>query len=105
MADVSVMLPEWLAHENAVFDVAWVPGEPQLVGARLRPNKVLLSLETSLFLFTICSRPPQVTAAGDQMAKLWDVKTGELLGSFKGHLCSLKSVAFAPGEKGKLCLE
>ncbi|MEQ2188496.1 hypothetical protein GOODEAATRI_015705 [Goodea atripinnis] len=23
---------EWLAHENAVFDIAWVPGEPQLVG-------------------------------------------------------------------------
>lgn len=43
---------------------------------------------------------PQVTAAGDQMAKLWDVKSGDLLGSFKGHLCSLKSVAFAPQEKG-----
>lgn len=60
----------WLAHENAVFDIAWMPGEPQLV-----------------------------TAAGDQMARLWDVKSGELLGSFKGHLCSLKSVAFAPEEK------
>lgn len=34
------------------------------------------------------------------MARLWDVKSGELLGSFKGHLCSLKSVAFAPEEKG-----
>ncbi|XP_022067421.1 denticleless protein homolog isoform X2 [Acanthochromis polyacanthus] len=66
----SPLLKEWLAHENAVFDIAWVPGEPQLV-----------------------------TAAGDQTARLWDVKTGELLGSFKGHLCSLKSVAFAPQEK------
>lgn len=45
---------------------------------------------------------PQVTASGDQMAKLWDVKTGDLLGSFKGHLCSLKSVAFTPQEKGTL---
>lgn len=43
---------------------------------------------------------PQVTAAGDQMARLWDVKSGEMLGSFKGHLCSLKSVAFSPQEKG-----
>ncbi|KAF7230729.1 denticleless protein homolog [Nothobranchius furzeri] len=68
------LLKEWLAHENAVFDIAWVPGEPQLV-----------------------------TAAGDQMARLWDVKSGELLGSFKGHLCSLKSVAFAPGEKAVFC--
>ncbi|XP_056283668.1 denticleless protein homolog [Pseudoliparis swirei] len=64
------VLKEWLAHENAVFDIAWVPGEPHLV-----------------------------TAAGDQMARLWDVNSGELLGSFKGHLCSLKSVAFTPWEK------
>ncbi|XP_007545894.1 denticleless protein homolog [Poecilia formosa] len=67
-------LKEWLAHENAVFDIAWVPGEPQLV-----------------------------TAAGDQMARLWDVKSGEVLGGFKGHVCSLKSVAFAPGEKAVFC--
>ncbi|XP_073349210.1 denticleless protein homolog [Pagrus major] len=68
------LLKEWLAHENAVFDLAWVPGEPQIV-----------------------------TAAGDQMARLWDVKSGELLGSFKGHLCSLKSVAFTPQEKAVFC--
>ncbi|XP_035534815.1 denticleless protein homolog [Morone saxatilis] len=68
------LLKEWLAHENAVFDIAWVPEEPHLV-----------------------------TAAGDQMARLWDVKSGELLGSFKGHLCSLKSVAFAPQEKAVFC--
>ncbi|KAL7389024.1 hypothetical protein ABVT39_024995 [Epinephelus coioides] len=68
------LLKEWLAHENAVFDIAWVPGEPQLV-----------------------------TAAGDQTARLWDVKAGELLGSFKGHLCSLKSVAFTPQEKAVFC--
>ncbi|XP_027139622.1 denticleless protein homolog [Larimichthys crocea] len=68
------LLKEWLAHENAVFDIAWVPGEPHIV-----------------------------TAAGDQMARLWDVKSGEMLGSFKGHLCSLKSVAFAPQEKAVFC--
>ncbi|RVE55724.1 hypothetical protein OJAV_G00228860 [Oryzias javanicus] len=70
----SPLLKEWLAHENAVFDIAWVPGEPQLV-----------------------------TASGDQTAQLWDVKSGELLGSFKGHLCSLKSVAFTPEEKAVFC--
>lgn len=68
------LLKEWLAHENAVFDIAWVPGEPQLV-----------------------------TAAGDQMARLWDVRSGELLGSFRGHLCSLKSVAFTPQDKAVFC--
>lgn len=27
------MFAEWLAHENAVFDIAWVPGEPHLVSS------------------------------------------------------------------------
>uniref|UniRef100_A0A5F9DIZ0 Denticleless E3 ubiquitin n=1 Tax=Oryctolagus cuniculus TaxID=9986 RepID=A0A5F9DIZ0_RABIT len=61
---------EWMAHWNAVFDLAWVPGEFKLV-----------------------------TAAGDQTAKFWDVKAGELLGTCKGHQCSLKSVAFSKFEK------
>ena len=30
-AYVVCMFAEWLAHENAVFDIAWVPGEPHLV--------------------------------------------------------------------------
>lgn len=42
----------------------------------------------------------KVTASGDQTARLWDVISGELLGSFKGHQCSLKSVAFPKQEKG-----
>ncbi|KAM6954089.1 denticleless protein homolog [Aplochiton taeniatus] len=70
----SPVLKEWMAHENAVFDISWVPGEASLV-----------------------------TASGDQMAKLWDVKSGELLGSFKGHQCSLKSVSFTQKEKAMFC--
>lgn len=42
----------------------------------------------------------KVTASGDQTARLWDVVSGDLLGSFKGHQCSLKSVAFPKQEKG-----
>ncbi|ELV12943.1 Denticleless protein like protein [Tupaia chinensis] len=61
---------EWMAHWNAVFDLAWVPGEFKLV-----------------------------TAAGDQTAKFWDVKAGELIGTCKGHQCSLKSVAFSKFQK------
>ncbi|XP_078085953.1 denticleless protein homolog [Mustelus asterias] len=67
-------LRAWLAHNNAVFDLAWVPGEPKLV-----------------------------TASGDQTAKLWDVNASELLGTFKGHQCSLKSVAFGKQEKAVFC--
>ncbi|TRY59876.1 hypothetical protein DNTS_013574 [Danionella cerebrum] len=63
------VLKDWQAHENAVFDIAWVPGANSLV-----------------------------TASGDQMARLWDVTTGDLLGTFKGHQCSLKSVAFSKQE-------
>ncbi|XP_016337985.1 denticleless protein homolog [Sinocyclocheilus anshuiensis] len=66
----SSVLKEWQAHDNAVFDIAWVPGANSLV-----------------------------TASGDQMARLWDVITGDLLGTFKGHQCSLKSVAFSKQER------
>ena len=33
------MFAEWLAHENAVFDIAWVPGEPQLVSTYMPYHK------------------------------------------------------------------
>ncbi|XP_052056716.1 denticleless protein homolog isoform X1 [Apodemus sylvaticus] len=65
---------EWMAHWNAVFDLAWVPGELKLV-----------------------------TAAGDQTAKFWDVRAGELMGTCKGHQCSLKSVAFSKFQKAVFC--
>ncbi|OCT79388.1 hypothetical protein XELAEV_18026201mg [Xenopus laevis] len=65
-----LVVKEFMAHTNAVFDIAWVPGEHKLV-----------------------------TASGDQTAKLWDVKAGELIGECKGHQCSLKSVAFSKFER------
>ncbi|XP_007670532.1 denticleless protein homolog isoform X1 [Ornithorhynchus anatinus] len=65
---------EWMAHSNAVFDLTWVPGEHRLV-----------------------------TASGDQTARLWDVKAGELIGVCKGHQCSLKSVAFSKFQKAVFC--
>ncbi|KAM5163191.1 denticleless protein homolog [Mantella aurantiaca] len=64
------ILRDWQAHTNAIFDLAWVPGEHKLV-----------------------------TASGDQTAKLFDVKAGELLGVCRGHQCSLKSVSFSKFEK------
>ncbi|XP_062981640.1 denticleless protein homolog [Elgaria multicarinata webbii] len=65
---------EWQAHSNAVFDLAWMPSEHKIV-----------------------------TASGDQTAKVWDVRTGELLGVCKGHQCSLKSVAFSKFERAVFC--
>ncbi|NXH15393.1 DTL protein, partial [Bucco capensis] len=69
-----LIFKEWQAHSNAVFDLAWVPEEHRLV-----------------------------TASGDQTAKVWDVRAGELLGICKGHQCSLKSVAFSRFEKAVFC--
>ncbi|XP_061481253.1 denticleless protein homolog [Rhineura floridana] len=65
---------EWQAHSNAVFDLSWMPGEHKIV-----------------------------TASGDQTAKVWDVRSGELLGVCKGHQCSLKSVAFSKFERAVFC--
>ncbi|XP_053165931.1 denticleless protein homolog isoform X2 [Hemicordylus capensis] len=45
----------------------------------------------------------EVTASGDQTAKVWDVRVGELLGTCKGHQCSLKSIAFSKFEKAVFC--
>ncbi|NXL29675.1 DTL protein, partial [Glaucidium brasilianum] len=69
-----LIFKEWQAHSNAVFDLAWVPGEHKIV-----------------------------TASGDQTAKVWDVRAGELLGVCMGHQCSLKSVAFSRFEKAVFC--
>ncbi|XP_008947622.1 PREDICTED: denticleless protein homolog [Merops nubicus] len=71
---IKLIFKEWQAHSNAVFDLAWVPGEHRIV-----------------------------TASGDQTAKVWDVRAGELLGICKGHQCSLKSVAFSRFEKAVFC--
>ncbi|NXC39591.1 DTL protein, partial [Penelope pileata] len=70
----NLIFKEWQAHSNAVFDLAWVPREHRIV-----------------------------TASGDQTAKVWDVRAGELLGICKGHQCSLKSVAFSRFEKAVFC--
>ncbi|XP_066451138.1 denticleless protein homolog [Eleutherodactylus coqui] len=64
------VVKDWQAHTNAVFDLAWVPGEHKLV-----------------------------TASGDQTAKLFDVTAGEQLGECRGHQCSLKSVSFSKFQK------
>ncbi|NXK96603.1 DTL protein, partial [Formicarius rufipectus] len=73
-ATSKLIFKEWHAHSNAVFDLAWVPGEHRIV-----------------------------TASGDQTAKVWDVRASELLGICKGHQCSLKSVAFSRFEKAVFC--
>ncbi|XP_069116303.1 denticleless protein homolog [Argopecten irradians] len=59
------LLTEWQAHNNAIFDIAWVPMEDKLV-----------------------------TASGDQTAVLWDIPRAEKLDVFKGHTSSVRTVAF-----------
>ncbi|CAD5123159.1 DgyrCDS11529 [Dimorphilus gyrociliatus] len=61
------VVQEWLAHENAAFDVCWVKGS----------NKLL-------------------TAAGDRTVALWDVLNEAKLRTFKGHQSSVKTVTTNP---------
>ncbi|EFN76938.1 protein lethal(2)denticleless isoform X2 [Harpegnathos saltator] len=63
------------AHANAIFDIAWMPGELKLV-----------------------------TVAGDHTARLWDVSTFgrsdiKELGCFRAHTRSVKTVAFRYQDK------
>ncbi|XP_068729272.1 denticleless protein homolog [Montipora capricornis] len=64
------IVKEWNAHENAVFDLAWMEGEQMLV-----------------------------TASGDQTLRLWDINHDDCLTLFKGHSCSVKSVDFRNADK------
>ncbi|XP_046373016.2 denticleless protein homolog [Haliotis rufescens] len=59
------ILTEWQAHNNAIFDLAWMESEEKIV-----------------------------TASGDQTAVLWDPHTSTKMEVFKGHTSSIRSVAF-----------
>jgi len=39
-----------------------------------------------------------LTASKDSTARLWDVSTGNVIGTFKGHRCQLSSAAITPDE-------
>ncbi|KAJ3146655.1 hypothetical protein HDU89_006127 [Geranomyces variabilis] len=58
---------QWLAHHNAIFDICWSADDRHLV-----------------------------SAAGDQTVRIWDVETQKCTTVFKGHNCSIKSVANHP---------
>lgn len=61
------------AHFNAIFDIAWMPGELKLV-----------------------------TASGDHTAKLWDVSRSEIkqIEYFHAHTRSVKTAVFRHQDKG-----
>ncbi|XP_065661268.1 denticleless protein homolog isoform X6 [Hydra vulgaris] len=63
----SSLVKEWSAHSNAVFDIAWVNNDTKMA-----------------------------TASGDQTARVWDIEKSETTAIFRGHTCSLKSVAVQP---------
>ncbi|ORY52231.1 WD40 repeat-like protein [Neocallimastix californiae] len=56
---------QWLAHENAIFDIAWSLDDKKLI-----------------------------TAGGDQTALLWDIETNKCISGFQGHVSSIKSIVF-----------
>ncbi|KAJ7974618.1 denticleless protein-like [Quillaja saponaria] len=58
---------DWLAHENAVFDICWVKEDTQIL-----------------------------TASGDQTMKVWDVQEMKCVGELTGHTGSVKSMCSHP---------
>jgi denticleless len=63
---------QWVAHDNAIFDVAWCRGDQRML-----------------------------TASGDQTVRLWDVETAVAHCSFRRHQGSVKAVSVCPdGHRG-----
>ncbi|KAL6766582.1 hypothetical protein ACKKBG_A36625 [Auxenochlorella protothecoides x Auxenochlorella symbiontica] len=61
---------QWLAHRNAIFDLAW-----------FREDEAMLA------------------ASGDQTISLWDTGMAEQLGTFCGHTGSVKTLDPMPGSR------
>lgn len=118
---------QWLAHHNAVFDIAWAKvryrgcGSAHWAGGRRAGGRcgseecVLLPVlipagpaikrmgRWPLRPECICSLTmPQddtrmLAASGDQTISLWDTGRADLLGAFRSHTGSVKSVCPQPG--------
>ncbi|CAH1412967.1 unnamed protein product [Lactuca virosa] len=58
---------EWLAHDNAIFDVCWIKEDTNLL-----------------------------TACGDHSIKLWDTQEQKCIGGLIGHTGSVKSISAHP---------
>lgn len=61
------------AHDNAIFDIAWIPKEHILV-----------------------------TASGDKTASIWDMVKGKATGRLLGHSCSLRAVNVSKHNTSKM---
>ncbi|OIT32001.1 PREDICTED: denticleless protein homolog A-like [Nicotiana attenuata] len=60
-------MSEWVAHENAIFDVCWIKDDTNIL-----------------------------TASGDQCIKLWDAQEKQCIRALMGHTGSVKSICSHP---------
>ncbi|KAG9129285.1 hypothetical protein Leryth_015667 [Lithospermum erythrorhizon] len=58
---------EWVAHDNAIFDICWIKEDTNII-----------------------------TASGDQSIKLWDAQEKKCIRSLMGHTGSVKSISSHP---------
>ncbi|EPS65344.1 hypothetical protein M569_09434, partial [Genlisea aurea] len=63
---------EWVAHENAIFDLRWIKGDLNLL-----------------------------TASGDQSIKVWDANEKKCTRTLLGHTGSIKTISCHPTNQGE----
>ena len=67
-----LFLLAFVAHQNAIFDICWMPDKCQLI-----------------------------TGSGDHHASLWDISSCKLISIFKKHTSSVKSIDVCHEQSGK----
>ncbi|KAL8471281.1 hypothetical protein ACS0TY_028798 [Phlomoides rotata] len=63
-------ISEWIAHENAVFDLCWIKDDTNML-----------------------------TASGDQSIKIWDIEERKCIRALMGHTGSIKSISCHPSNQ------
>ncbi|KAK6256422.1 WD40 repeat - like 10 [Theobroma cacao] len=92
-------ISDWVAHQNAIFDVCWIKlefemsnGEIVYVSVAMHP---LAQVFTLLVLYPL-KDTRILTASGDQTIRIWDAQEKKCTGVLMGHTGSVKCLSSHP---------